>query len=348
MNITTPHARPASIRDVARLAGVSTQSVSRVANGSDSVSPELRAKVIKAMKELGYQPNRAARTLRLGRSRTIGLMVDYLGNSGSRLMLDSVLKAATARGYGLTLIPRDFADHGELRRSAPFVAGLDIDGLAVNAGGELADEIRELFPGVPVVALGTLDQLGEGWSSVDMDQGLISRLAVDHLVALGHRRIVHIGGDDASPVARERARGYVDAMQARGLEALPIEYAGWWAADGYRVGELLLDNGTLAQATAVYAANDTLAMGVIEALRDHGWAVPQRVSVVGVDDSVGGFYAHNELTTVRQRYDEAGDAVMRLLVEGRGDGDLAQDHRRVLIGSDIVQRSSTMAPSAVR
>lgn len=326
--------RPASIRDVAHLAGVSMQTVSRVTTGNGPVSALSRSRVEEAMRTLGYRPNRVARALRSGRSHMVGLMVDYLETFGSRQMLNSVLRAASSRGYGLTLIPREL--DGRLRQSAPFVAGLDLDGLIVNAGGALSEQVADLFPEVPVVALGTVVKPAADWSSVDMDQGLISRIAVEHLIGLGHRAIAHVGGDSDDPVATARAEGYERAMRAHGLEPLTVDYAGWWAADGYLAGERIV--GHCPRCTAVYAANDTLAMGVIQALRARGIDVPGRISVVGVDDSVGGYYAVNELTTVRQRYDEVAGTVMDILDAAiRGERDV----RRVRVESELVVRSTT-------
>ncbi len=339
---STPNmSKPASIRDVARLAGVSTQSVTRVAHGSPSVSPQLREKVVAAMNELGYRPNRVARALRAGKTRMLGLMVDDLETSGSTMMTNQIMTCAAKRGYGLSLIPRDAGLHRSLIETTPFVSGMNVDGLIVNGGADLTEEVDALFAGVPVLAIGGARELDERWMSVDMNQHLISELAVNHLLELGHETVYHIGGQADSLAAQARVQAWQGILRQRGLRVPDFKFAGWWAADGYRVGlELARDR----RCTAVYAANDTLAIGLIQALRENGLSVPEDVSVVGVDDSLGGYYAENILTTVRQRYDQAGELVVESLVDCIENGGFADGNPvRLSVGSDLVVRRSTAA-----
>lgn len=327
--------RSVSIRDVAKFAGVSMQSVSRVANGSSSVSPQMRERVTHAMNELGYRPSRVARALRSGKTGTIGMMVDNFGTSGSMLMLGNTMNAAARRGYGLTLIPHESEAHESLISSSPFIASLNIDGLIANNGRTLVDEIDELFPELPIVSVGTVPDPNLDWSSVDMDQEKISRLAVEHLFGLGHRMVFHVGGASDSLAAKYRAQAWERLLIQHGCEIPPFEYAGWWADDGYRAGLRLAQDS---RCTAVYCANDTLAAGVIQALRVSGLRVPEDVSVVGVDDSIGGYYAGNQLTTVRQRYDEAGEKLVSLLLERIYGNDEPQHE---MVGADLIVRGTT-------
>ncbi|WP_163228860.1 LacI family DNA-binding transcriptional regulator [Bifidobacterium aerophilum] len=327
--------KPVSIRDVAKLAGVSMQSVSRVANGSPSVSPQMRERVTRAMTELGYRPSRMARALRSGRTKIIGIMVEKLETAGSALMLESTMAAASRSGYGLTLLPAKTSDHQSLISTSPFVASLNVDGIIANNGGAICAELDELFPGLPVVSVGAVPNPSLDWSSVDMDQNLISALAVEHLFGLGHKTVYHVGGMAGSGAAQYRAQAWARLLREHGCAVPAFEYAGWWADDGYRAGLKLAEDPAC---TAVYCANDTLAVGVIKALRDRGLRVPEDVSVVGVDDSIGGYYAGNDLTTVRQRYDVAGEELVRLLLD-RINGSDKPEH--VLVGADLIVRGTT-------
>ena len=322
-----------SIKDVAKLAGVSMQSVSRVSNGSASVSPQLRERVTRAMHELGYRPNRVARALRSGRTWTLGLFVERLETSGSELMLESLMDAAAKRGYGLTLIPIGNDAQVSVIASSPFVASLDVEGMIVNDRPAVAEAIDQFFPDTPVVSIGKNPDR-ENWSSMDLDQELIGRLAVEHLLDLGHKTVYHVGGEQISNSAIKRAQSWEQVLHERGCEVPPFEYAGWWADDGYRVGKKLAEDPNC---TAVFCANDTLALGVIKALQESGLRVPEDVSVVGVDDSVNGYYPNNNLTTVSQRYAEAGRSLVELLIDRINGG----GPKHVMVGDDLIVRGTT-------
>lgn len=332
-------ARQASIKDVAALAGVSMQSVTRVAHGASSVSPQMREKVLAAMRQLDYQPNYAARALRAGRTRMIGLGVDHLENTGSFAMMRHVVDAATRRGYGVSLVP--FDPH-ERREASPLIAGMSVDGLILTAYAVSAGRFDRIFPATPAVTIGEVDGLGLDWPSVDINQYEISRLAVEHLLELGHRTVYHVAGPADDDGAVQRAEGWRMALEAHGRPVPRFVHAGWWAADGYRVG---LEFAEDPECTAIYAVNDTVALGVMEAMRECGRRVPEDVSIVGVDDSVTGYLAHDVLTTVRQPYPEVSEALVDLLIHRIRREPVADEH--LSFSSHLIVRSSTAAPAGV-
>lgn len=332
---------PPSIKDVAALAGVSTQSVTRVAHGSASVSPQMRERVQAAMKQLGYQPNYAARALRTGRTRMIGVTVDHLGYTGSALMFNNLVDRALEHGYGISLVAYDIDERRTLVQSAPYVAGLSVDGVIATSFAAVRGRFDEAFPNKPIVTIGDTRKAGFDWPSVDIDQPGISRMAVEYLLGLGHRTVHHVGGPSNDSGAIQRAEGWRTTLWERACVIPEFEFAGWWAGDGYRAGLKLARDP---ECTAVYAVNDTVALGVIEAMRECGRRVPEDVSVVGVDDSVEGYFAHNILTSVRQPYAEVSKALVETLIgliEGR-----EVEERHVELSGELIVRSSAAAPSA--
>ncbi|MDJ1115520.1 LacI family DNA-binding transcriptional regulator [Microbacterium dauci] len=284
--------------DVAAAAGVSGQTVSRVVNASPRVDPETRARVEAAMAQLGYRPHRAARALRTGRTDTIGLVVSTLATVGNSRMLEAVAAAASRRGLSVTLIAlterRDVADAFERLHE------LGVDGAVVlNEASAIAEGVTPPT-GLALVAV---DSPGGSYATVQSDHAGGAEAATRRLLDAGHRSVAHLAGPASSFAAAERERGW----RAAHLDAAtaPLVRGDWTAASGYRAGTELG-----ADVSAVFAANDQMALGLLRALAEAG---REDVAVIGFDDVADAADYRPPLTTIRQDFDALGEAAIAAL-----------------------------------
>ncbi|MFG2555787.1 LacI family DNA-binding transcriptional regulator [Streptomyces sp. NPDC048581] len=305
-----------TMTEVARTAGVSQKTVSRVVNGEPHVSPEVRDRVLRAIRELDYRPNNAARALLLGRYRRIGVV--SLGTSlyGPSTLLIALERAMQRAGYSFAL-----ASTLEGQRVSVAVEALleqGVDGIVLSEPIDDGTPLR-LSADVPVISLGEGVELTDGVGAVVGADGVrAARLATEHLLALGHRTVWHLPGPQNWWAARDRLRGWREALAAAGAPEPPLAREGDWSpAAGYAAGRQL---ARLADVTAVFAANDDMAIGALHAFAEAGRSVPGDVSVVGYDDIPAAAYLSPPLTTVRQNFATIADrAVDHLiaLIEGR-------------------------------
>lgn len=323
----------ATARDVAALAGVSAQTVSRVANGAENVRPETRARVLDAMGKLGYTPNAAARALRSGRSGTLGVVVHHLARTGAAHVVQAVTTTAHARGYGVILVDASgpaITDLNEtIVRLRQEVAGLVVLGQAA-AGLDLSRAISRT-PAVSTAAAGS------PFPSVGFDHGGGAALAVTHLLELGHHTVHLVAGPASSPQAQQREQAWRATLQAAGRPVPPPARGDWTPASGYRLGrEIAAD----ADVTAVFAANDEMATGLMRALHEAGRRLPHDVSVVGFDD-VFADYLWPPLTTVRQDFAALGENLVRLLLRQVDPDAVAGETVTALVPARLVVRASS-------
>lgn len=295
--------------DVAERAGVSGQTVSRVVNASPRVDPETRARVEAAMTDLGYRPHRAARALRTGRTQTIGLVVSTLASVGNSRMLQAVADAAATRGYALTVVT--LGADGDVAAAFERLAEQGVDGAIVL--NEATARVRGADVGAAGLRLVVVDSpRDDRFGVVETDHAGGARSAVTYLLGLGHATVHHLAGPEASFAAAERERGWRDALSAAGAAVPPVVRGDWTSASGFAAASTLLDTG----ATAVFAANDQMALGVLRAAAEAGHAVPGDVSVVGFDDVADAADYRPPLTTVRQDFDALGARAVAALVDG--------------------------------
>ncbi|MFB7844211.1 LacI family DNA-binding transcriptional regulator [Microbacterium sp. NPDC056052] len=332
----------ASIKDVAERAGVSPQTVSRVANGYEHVRPEKREKVLAAMKELGYRPNRAARNLKSGRFRSIGFVTFNLSTFGNDRTLDAVAEASEKAGYTTTLLPLSNPAATDVAGAVGRLEEQAVDGIILIMSAEVGslDELP-VAAGLPVVIVDSDAHLP--YTVVDSDQEQGARIAMQHLIDLGHRDIVHIAGPANSFSAQRRAETYRRIASEAGLVERPIRYGDWSAASGLAHGEQILREHP--RPTAIFAGNDQMALGAMHAFHEHGLRIPGDFSVVGFDDAEGAATFWPALTTVHQNLDRVGHTAATLLlslIEGEPDA-----HSRTLIPTRLVVRDSTGPASAV-
>jgi DNA-binding LacI/PurR family transcriptional regulator len=332
--------RPPGMMDVARLAGVSHQTVSRVLNDHKNVSEQTRLRVRAAIAELGYRPDRAARALVTGTSKVIGVVAQNSSLYGPASMLTAFEEAAQATGFAVnvgsvrSLDARSIADAVE-RHLDQRVAGLVVIAPVESANAAL-DQVPDDIP------LVTIDgDPARATELVTVDQEAGGYAATKHLLDAGHRTVWHVSGPADWFDSQGRVAGWRRALTERGLEPPPLMPADWSAASGFRAGQVI---GRMNEVTAVFAANDHLALGIMLALHELGRRVPRDISVVGFDDVAESAYYNPPLTTIRPDFNAAAAASLDLLLaqieSGRRRGE-----RRIIPPSLIVRRSVT-APTS--
>ncbi|MFM9373153.1 LacI family DNA-binding transcriptional regulator [Streptomyces sp. Da 82-17] len=326
--------------DVARVAGVSAQTVSRVANGFPGVHEQTRRQVLAAMKELGYRPNSAARALKRGEFRTIGVITFSLSTTGNVRTLEAIATSAAQEGYAVTLLPVAVPTQDEVRGAFSRLGELAVDAVIVIMEVHLLDAAKlSLPPHVQVVVADS--DAGDRYTVVDTDQAGGTQAAVRHLLDLGHRTVWHLAGPVESYAAQRRADAWRAALTEAGCAVPPAVRGDWTAESGYRAGLRLAEQP---DCTAVFAANDQMALGLLRALHERGRKVPDDVSVIGFDDiaEAGSFLP--PLTTVHQDFAEIGrrcvDGVLRQVREG------AAERGTTLVPTRLVVRESTAPPPA--
>ena len=303
-----------SMADVAAAAGVSAQTVSRVANGSPRVDPATRARVEAAMSDLGYRMHRAARALRTGQTSTIGLVVSTLASVGNSRMLQAISEAAVARDYALAVVT--VRERG-IRDAFARLRAQGVDGAVVL--NEATELVRDTDPPADLHLVVVDSPPDERFSIVQTDHAGGARLATEHLLALGHPTVHHIAGPARSFAAAERERGWRAALSDAGVAAPEPVRGDWTSASGHSAV------AALPGATAVFVANDQMALGALRAFADAGRRVPDDVAVVGFDDIVDAAEYRPPLTTVRQGFDALGrDAVTALIAAIEGGVPVAQ------------------------
>lgn len=309
--MTTASRRP-GMADVARAAGVSHQTVSRVLNHPDAVAPGTRERVLSAITELGYRRNMGARALATSRSRLIGVIVDQGGYYGPGQTSSSIQMAARQNGYATLVAAIRDTSQAEIQQVLDLFLDHRVDGVIVIAPQvQLMDRLAQLADEVPLVLVADGIEPAAGVLTVSVDQHAAAMLATNHLIQLGHRQIVHVRGPVTWFDALERERGWRDAMMAAGLPLPAVLDGDWSPESGHRAGVRLLETGL---PEAVVAANDQMALGLMSALHDAGVSVPGQVSVVGHDDGPGAAYYQPPLTSVRQPFEKLGEACVEALL----------------------------------
>lgn len=298
--------------DVADRAGVSHQTVSRVLNSPALVRPETRERVLTAIAELGYRRNMSARALATSRTQLIGVVTPGVTLFGPSHTTTAIENAARAAGYATTTAAIQDATASP-HEVLEFFVSLGVDGIIVVAPTiETAEAAHGLAGTVPVVVIAA-DLPSPGplhVVAIDHEQG--ARDATAHLIAHGHRHIAHVAGPPNWFDARARVEGWRDQLVEAGLPVPELIAGGWDAGPGYSAARRLLDQPE--RPTAVFAANDHLALGMMRAFHESGVRIPDDIAVVGYDDVAGSDYYEPPLTTVRQPFQEVGRQAMSTLL----------------------------------
>ncbi|RJK98360.1 LacI family DNA-binding transcriptional regulator [Vallicoccus soli] len=301
--------------DVARLAGVSHQTVSRVLNDPQTVRAATRARVEQAIAALGYRRNPAARSLVTRRSETLGVVSFDTTHYGPASTLWGIERSARDAGYFVSVATLSALSPRAVRSAVDRLLAQQVEGLVVVAPqDEVCQAVATLPRDLPLVVVETDDV--QGVSRVSVDQARGARLAVEHLLGLGHRTVHHVAGPADWLEARARTAAWERALRDRGRPVPRVLQGDWSPASAYRA-VLDLD---LADVTALFVGNDQMALGALRALHERGVPVPERVSVVGFDDVPEAAYYSPPLTTVRQDFQEVGRRCIGLLLERVREG----------------------------
>ncbi|SEE65078.1 LacI family DNA-binding transcriptional regulator [Ruania alba] len=330
-----------TLTDVARLAGVSRQTVSRVARGSSLVNAETARRVRGVIDTLGYQPNVLARALSAGSSQHIGVVTHATFGEGPGAILDGLESAAAEFGYRAIVAHVATLGREELQGAVDALVRTGCDGIVVMAPWVSAADSLD-FVSSPVPLITTSEVPGYEGPAVYLDSVAAAEQATNHLLDLGHRTVHHIAGADGWNAARLRSEGWRRALE-RAQRPVPSALTGdWSSASGARLGAELARDPDV---TAIFAANDMMALGVLHAMWRAGRMVPAEVSVVGFDGSPSGEHFCPPLTTMRGDAHEHGRQAVQLILAHLGQQEV---QTRRLIEARLVERESTAAPPSRR
>ncbi|MFS8097618.1 LacI family DNA-binding transcriptional regulator [Lentzea alba] len=332
--------RDPAMTDVARLAGVSHQTVSRVLNEHPNVREQTRLRVRAAIKELGYRPNRAARALVTGKTQLIGVVAQNSTLYGPASLLSAFEEAANEAGFAVSVgrvkvLDRESIAAAVERHRDQRVAGIVVIAPNSSAADALADVPAEL----PLVTVDGDPERPTPLVTVDQRSGAFD--ATTHLLQAGHETVWHVSGPTDWFDAAGRVQGWRQALESVHAEVPPVMAADWSAAAGYKAGQML---ARMPEVTAVFASNDHLALGVLRAMHERGRRVPHDVSVVGFDDVPEAAYFIPPLTTVRPDFAAVARETLGLLLEQVSEGESARPRRT--IAPVLVERESVGPPAA--
>ena len=335
--VTRRRPRAPVMSDVGRLAGVSHQTVSRVINGSPHVRPETRTRVLAAMEELGYRPNSVARALVTGRSRTLGVVSFDTTLYGPASTLFGIEQAAHEAGYFIIVASLKALNRSSVTDAVERLRRQGVDGILVIAPHEEAgDALMHTHADVPLVAVEAGPDEGVPVVAVDQVAGAVS--ATEHLLSLGHQTVWHVSGPPNFIESRQRLEGWQTTLQKAGATVPEPLVGDWSPAAGYELGRRLSQETA---ATAVFVANDQMALGLLRAMHEAGREVPGELSVVGFDDIPEASFFLPPLTTVRQDFNEMGTRSLRLLLKTIETGEWASSG--TLVPPELIIRASTSA-----
>ncbi|MDX3101989.1 LacI family DNA-binding transcriptional regulator [Nonomuraea angiospora] len=323
--------------DVAAMAGVSSQTVSRVVNNRSNVEEETRRRVLSAMRVLGYRPNTAARALVTGQFRTLGLISFGLSSFGNARTVDAVTRAAQRAGYTVNMIAVESQTEQAVHEAFDQLTLQAVDGIVLIEAQILDTPSLRLPPGVPVVMAD--GDVSHRHPMVDTDQALGARLVTRHLLDLGHETVWHVAGPEDSYAARRRAESWHATLKEAAAATPRLLFGDWSAASGYKAGRELARRPGV---TAVFAANDQMALGVMRAMIEAGHRVPEDVSIAGFDDLDESAYLSPPLTTVRQDFDVVAEKIVSLMIGQIETG--AAPSATAFVAPELVVRQSTGAP----
>lgn len=327
---------PANIRDVARVAGVSRQTVSRVINHHPSLRPETRERVQAVIDQLSYRPNLVARALGSSRSHTLGVLASQRTHYGASAAIQGVERAAQDAGYLVNTTSLVSSEPDVIRSALSLQVDHQVDGIVIIAPHtQTLNVLDELATDIPYVMLHS--RASGDPHELFVDQLAGARAATRHLIQLGHRDIIHLAGPQEWIEADVRMQGFLTEMIDADMPVTAPILGDWTAAFGHHAGRELARRRDF---TAVFSSNDQMALGLIHAFRSVGWDVPGDVSIVGFDDIPEAAHFWPPLTTVRQDFEELGrQCVARLL--GMADPDSLPYPRP--LAPQLVVRESTAA-----
>jgi DNA-binding LacI/PurR family transcriptional regulator len=339
MSMTARDTRGVVMFDVAKLAGVSQKTVSRVVNGAPHVRPEIRERVMAAVSELGYRPNVAARALVTQRTHVIGLLAVGTLLYGPAHRVFTLEQAARELGYELALVSLPDVSSDSFHHGIQSLLTRGVEGIILEVPTHLTDVDDATFGGLPVVtSIGKIPGVTHQ-TVINSNQREAGRLATQHLLDLGHETVFHVAGPLEWDVSQHRRDGWADTLAAAGRPVPPELLGDWSARSGYEAGRELAERDDV---TAVFAANDHQAMGVMRAMAEAGRSIPADVSVVGFDDVPEAEFQMVPLTTVRTDSYSSSRRVLSELVALIEHGESTSEG--IDVACELVVRRSTGRP----
>jgi LacI family transcriptional regulator len=322
--------------DVARRAGVSQKTVSRVVNNAPHVRPDVRERVNQAIEELGYLPNVAARALASQRTHTIGVLAAGAAMLGPARRLYSLEQAARQHGYTLTVTSLTDLSASCVAKGLRGLLARGVEGLVIEVPTHLVEVDALQLGGRPVVtSAGPIAGI-ENQTVIDIDQAGICRQLTEYLLSLSHETVWHVAGPHDWDAAAERRTGWQSALESAGRRVPPVLVGDWSARSGYEHGRTLAARDDV---TAVFAANDHMAMGLLRAFGEAGRHIPRDVSIAGYDDVPEAEFQMVPLTTVAIDSDTAAERILSELVHMIELGRPTTDS--VALAARLVVRRST-------
>ncbi|MDN0089397.1 LacI family DNA-binding transcriptional regulator [Yersinia nurmii] len=327
-----------TLDDVAHYAGVSYQTVSRVLNQAPNVSDKTRAKIEQAMIALHYVPNRVAQQLAGKNSCTLGLVTTNLSLHAPSQIASAIKIKARQLGFSVVIAMIDHFDEQACQRAVNELLAQRVEGILINAPltQQQSAEITHQCTKVPVIFLDVDPQSTAHSVVFDPFQG--ARQGAEHLLALGHQKIILIAGPKDTISSQLRYQGWLTTLALSGLKPQKVFYGDWSAHSGYLCAKSLLQSGT--SFTAILVASDQMALGVLRALQEQGLSIPKDVSIVGYDDTDDSAYFHPPLTTVRQDFRQLGEKSLQQLVARLRTNHDTQPNA-LLLSPELVLRQTT-------
>lgn len=328
-----------TLYDIARRAGVSYQTVSRVLNKQPRVSEETRMRILKIIEELNYHPSYAAQRLAATKIKTLGLITSGVSNYGPARMLSEMEHLAHASGYELFSLYVNSHNSDDVNTSLDRVLGIGVDGIVLIAPIQTAfqDKLIHELADIPTIHVDVASN--SPVPSVGIDQYLGAKVVTEYLLSLGHQHFCEIRGPSDWHGANARHDGVVDALAAVGRQLVASATGSWSPESGYRAMHQLLDT---CEFTAIISGNDHMALGILSALTERGIRVPEDVSVVGFDDVEESPYYIPALTTVAQDFVSLGMTAMQYLLALLDNPELPAEQK--LIPTNLVVRKSAAPP----
>lgn len=336
-------ARTANIFDVARLAGVSHQTVSRVLNNMPNVRPATRARVEQAIAQLRYSPSPAARALVTRRTRTIGLVQPGTVSYGPSSIAMHFNFAARAARYNVDTISTPENEIAAVRSAIDGLLKQRVDAIVlIVVDTEVLAAVQALELDIPLIAEASSSRPHPRLVAIDQYRG--ARSAVRHLLEAGYGPIRHIAGPARNPDAVERLRGWREELATSRSEAIPVVHGDWSAASGYRIAS----EADIAPGEGIFVANDHMAIGALSALRERGLRVPEDVGVVGVDDLPEAGFLYPSLTTVRQDFAALGEILMQKVLLAVEEPDTVSESTPLPTRLIVRDSAPAVRPAATR
>ena len=320
--------------DVAAIAGVSHQTVSRVVNNHSSILPATRLRVEEAMKSVGYRPNLAAQSLKTSRSKMLGILASDTNLNGPASAVQNMEKAARLAGYFVVTCAIDAASEADVQRGIDHLNRLGIEGLlVVTPDSKTIAQVRRSVTRIPVVTFDSGEQTNPLAVSLDNFAGGFA--ATQHLIDLGHEQILHISGPTSWVESSARLQGYEAAMLQHKLTSRVI-LGDWSMESGYEIARAR--NFKADGVTAIFAASDHIALGVLRACHERGLSVPGELSIVGFDDLPESAFCWPPLTTIRQDFQAIGERAIALMLAALGASETSVAEK---LKPELVVREST-------